>query len=471
MKRMYPSRLAVSFTLLGSMFVVSILPQAAAQNQTPASATPPLTVRDFGAVGDGAANDTAALQKSIAATGGMLLPKGVYRIDQTLEVKLDQTGFAAIRGNGDCRLVMAGSGPAIRLIGTHDGTADPASVKPDVWEHQRMPTVSGIEIVGAHPEASGVEAKGTMQLILSQVTVRNALHGIHLSQRNRNVVIALCHIYENRGIGIYYDHVNLHQSNITNCHVSYNRQGGIVLRGGDVRNVHVGSCDIEGNMANDGQPTANVLLDATGGSLGEIAITGCTIQHDHRAPKSANIRVNFRSTERPFTPERRHGNLTISANVLSDVQTNIDIQHARGFTIVGNTIWKGYASNLHLKHCQSFVVSSNTFDMNPRYGYGDGMQAKLGVLIEESRDAVITGNVLHGTGKTSAALHLKKSHGLNVTGNSIFEPHAAGILLEEVRNSRISGSLIKIDPRRRDRAIVSQRSGPNQLVDNLVIEP
>ena len=52
---------------------------------------------------------------------------------------------------------------------------------------------------------------------------------------NRNVSVADSHIYENRGVGIFYDDVNLHQSNITNCHISYNALGGVVSRGGGVQ--------------------------------------------------------------------------------------------------------------------------------------------------------------------------------------------------------------------------------------------
>jgi hypothetical protein len=434
-----------------------------AQKAAPAA----IDAREYGALADGKTDDTAALRRAVsAARGGLRLGNGTYRITETIEVDLDKVGFASVIGDGTARILMAGPGPAIRLIGTHAGTADPGSVKPDVWDRQRAPLIEGIEIVGEHPLACGIEATGTMQLIINRVIIRKVLHGIHLTQRNRNVIISLCHIYENRGIGIFYDQVNLHQSNITNSHISYNGGGGIVLRGGDVRNVHVGTCDIEGNMSAEGKPTANILLDATGGSLGEIAITGCTIQHDHKAPGSANIRINFKSAERPFTPELRHGNVTISANVLSDVGTNIEIKHARGFSIVGNTMWKGFDSNLRIENCQSFVVSGNIFDRNPRYHYGDGPQAKLGIIVQDSADGVLTGNAIHGTGDIPGAIQLKNCRGLNLTGNSIYDPKAAAIVLDNVRGSRISGSLIRISAD--SPAIVEKNSGPNQITDNLI---
>ena len=119
----------------------------------------------------------------------------------------------------------------------------------------------GLEIVGAHEKACGVEATGTMQLTVTRLTVRDALHAVHLTKRNRNVLVSNCHLYKNRGVGVFYDHVDLHQSNIVGCHISYNDQGGVVSKGGNVRNIQIGTCDIESNHGKGQPPTAN---DCTG---------------------------------------------------------------------------------------------------------------------------------------------------------------------------------------------------------------
>jgi hypothetical protein len=92
-----------------------------------------------------------------AGIGDVLFPRGVYRITRTIAVDLDRVGFTALAGHGTARIVMEGPGPAFRLIGTHEGTASPPSVKANVWENQRMPTVDGIEIVGGHDQASGID--------------------------------------------------------------------------------------------------------------------------------------------------------------------------------------------------------------------------------------------------------------------------------------------------------------------------
>src|SRR5438874_1179532 len=203
-----------------------------------------LTVLDFGAKGDGVADDTAAIQELIDAKAGSIrFPAGTYRITKPLAVDLDKVGFTSFVADGSARLVMAGPGPAIRFVGTHGGTADPNSVKPEVWDRQRMPAVEGLAIVGEHAEADGIEAAGTMQLTLRGVHIRKCRHGVHLVERNRNLLIDACHIYENSGCGVYYDHVNLHQSNISASHIRYCRGGGVFVRGGEVRNIHRAACD------------------------------------------------------------------------------------------------------------------------------------------------------------------------------------------------------------------------------------
>ena len=45
------------------------------------------------------------------------------------------------------RIVMAGPGPAFHFVGTHEGTANPPTFKPNVWDRQRMPLVDGLQFL------------------------------------------------------------------------------------------------------------------------------------------------------------------------------------------------------------------------------------------------------------------------------------------------------------------------------------
>ena len=117
------------------------------------------TVRDFGAAGDGKADDTAAIQQAVdSGIGGVEFPKGSYRITKTITIDLDKAGFTSLIAGGTAKVIMAGNGPAFHFVGTHEGTADPASLKPNVFDRQRTPMVRDLEITASegNKEADGI---------------------------------------------------------------------------------------------------------------------------------------------------------------------------------------------------------------------------------------------------------------------------------------------------------------------------
>jgi hypothetical protein len=417
-----------------------------ARPATPES--PRVLLFQFGVVGDGLADDTAAIQQAIdSGLGEIDLPRGVYRLTKPLVIELDKIGYTSFHGNSVARIEMHGAGPAIKFVGTHFKSADPGGYTEDVWDRQRMPLVDGLAIVGKHPESVGIAAIGTMQLTVTRTHIRHVLHGIHLLENNRNVIVADSHIYENRGIGIFYDNVNLHQSNITNCHISYNAMGGVVSRAGNVRNIHISGCDIESNMSPETAATANVLIDCRDSTYGtgEVAITGCTIQHNNPSPESANIRIIGRSLPSPEQEIVREGNVTITGNVLSDVQVNVHLKDCRGVAITGNTFWQGYAHNMLVEDCSNIVVGPNNFDRNPRYDYDNTQDAKNGLVFRNSVDCTLTGLHITGVWRSPAGLLIDNCERFNITNCTILDCDNVGVLLQKVRNSRISDCLIRDD--------------------------
>jgi hypothetical protein len=437
-------------------------------------------VRSFGAIGDGKADDTAAIQKAVDSDSGTVrFEKGIYRLTKTITVKLDEKGPISLTGDGTARIVMAAAGPAFHIIGTHGGTAEPSSVKPEVFERQRMPLVDGIEITGANPEADGIEATGTMQLTITRVNIRDCRHAIRLTQRNRNLTVSNSHLYKNRGIGIFYDAVNLHQSNITGCHISYNAAGGVVSRGGEVRNVQISGCDIEANMATeaimgadakDAPASANVELDSRGGSIAEVAITGCTLQHTGKVAGSANVHIIGPGDDKRVTSESgegktREGNVTISANVMSDVRINVHIEHARGVTILGNTFWEGFDHDLLVENSSQIAVTGNVFDRNPRYALWQKEAPKQGLVFRSCADCTLSGVHINGVREHAAALWVEDSRRFLITGCSILDSDGAGILLEKVRQSRVAACLIADDRSKRKFDATVDKDGEGNVVD------
>src|SRR5262249_3405344 len=359
-------------------------------------------------------------------------------------IDLDKVGFTAITGDTVARVVMAGEGPAFKFVGTHAGTAAPASVKDNVWEKERMPSIDGVEIVGDHEKADGIEASGTMKLTLTRVLIRRCFHGVHLTTRNRNVLIAECHVYQNRGVGIFLDHVNLHQINVTGCHVSYNDRGGVVCLGGEVRNLQVSGCDIEANHGKDQPPTAKVLIDSTGGTNAEGAITGNTNQHTRSVPGSANIRVKGPTTPLQGTDEQRDGHVTITGNVISDTNVNIHLDHARGVVITGNTLWTGVEHNLLVEHSTNVQVGGNNLHRKPRYWREEDGSADA-VPFRNCTDGTVSGLHVSGVRKAEAGVVFENCRRFNVTNLTVLDCDKAGVYWKDVSDSRLAGCLIRDD--------------------------
>lgn len=348
-------------------------------------------VRNFGATGDGKTDDTAAIRHAVAnSIGALRFSTGNYRITGTIGIPLGQRGPSAITGDeGTSHVIMAGPGPAFRMVGNHRGTGDPGSVTPEVWDRERLPTIRNLAVEGAHPEADGFELTGTMQALFEGVLVRRVRHGIHLVERNRNVLISHCHIYHNTGVGIYLDGVNLHQINITGSHISYNRRGGIRIEGSEVRNLQITGNDIEYNNAKShpglpSEPGAEIWIDATAekASVNEVAISSNTIQATASAG-GANIRI----MEKPDA-SRPPGLISITGNVIGSQENNVHLTGGYGITISGNTIYSCGSRNLRIEDSRQISVGNNIFRRHtPTFG--------TGVRITGSQDVIVNGCTFH----------------------------------------------------------------------------
>ncbi|MCA9051395.1 MAG: right-handed parallel beta-helix repeat-containing protein [Planctomycetaceae bacterium] len=385
---------------------------------------------------------TEDLQALIDANeGNLTLPAEKFvRITRPLIIDLQRHGAVSVRGVAGTTLIMDGPGPAIRLQGTHQGTASPKSFRPETW-NERMPLVSDLEILGAHPDADGIELFRTVEPTLTRVAVRWCRHGIHLAERNRNVQISDCHLYENSGVGVYLDNVDLHQINVCGCHISYNRQGGVVVRDGNVRNLQVSGCDIEGNMPDDETPTiaANILIDLTGSaddasrSVAEISITGCTIQHAANysgseektvAPGGSNIRLAGKAVY-PID------SVTITGNVLSDTTTNIDISYAHDIAVSANTFFAPKPNNLRVIESQRVVVSGNTF--NPRQFQRPGT-----ILFRNCEDCVLSSSAIHRFETLDGAVILDGCSGMTLSALNLSDC-GSGLVLTNTTDTTVIG--------------------------------
>jgi hypothetical protein len=436
------------------------------------AAEPPLATAQFPELA-AMPDRTENFRKQIEANKGtLLLEAGVHRITGTLEFALAGKNSAIIRpAGGPVTLIMDGAGPAIRIAGSHEGSAAPHSFQSGTW-NERMPLIEGIEIVGNHPEADGIELFRTFEATISKVAVRWCRHGIHLVERNRNVAISDVHLYENRGIGVFYDDVNLHQSNIGNSHISYNRGGGVVVRDGNVRNLQITGCDIEANMPGDdtATTTANILLDLSGNpddktrSIAEVAITGCTIQHSSNytgkdftelAPGGANIRLLGKKIA-PID------SVTISGNVMSDVSLNVELRDCMDITLTGNNFFAPNPDNLHVIRSKRVIVNGNTF--NPREFERPGR-----IVFDESQDCIFSNNTLRGLLAENGAVVVKNSSRMSLTDNLLTES-LSGIRIETSSDVLVSDWIVSGLPEGADWLSQDETSKGISAAGNLTAE-
>lgn len=397
-------------------------------------------VRLFGARGDGQADDTAALSQAIQQGDGQLvLPPGDYRISRSLYVALDRHGRVRISGSGGtARLIMDGPGPALHVVGTHGRTANPADFKEAVWQTERFPTIRDLEIVGRHPEADGVRLEGVMQPTLQSLLIRRCRHGVHLANRDRNVIIADCHIYDNSGIGVFLDHVNLHQINIHGNHISYCKQGGLKIVGGEVRNIQICSNDIEYNYDLKAETSADILFDCRQGTVREGTIVGNTIQAVG-SPGGANVRLIGVGQDDPNAV----GLLAITGNLIGSQTTLLHLVACRGVAVSGNALYSGIHHALWAVDAEHLVFGPNTIDHNPQYK-GPSTDA---LVLERCRHVNLTGLLQQHTRDAAldvaASCTLRGCHGVNVSGCQIVRACGRGIAVHDSALIRINDCTIR----------------------------
>lgn len=423
----------------------------------------------FGAKGDGIADDTEALQHTLDSGDGVLrLNKGTYRITKPLVLDLTKTGFGALRGeSGTSRIVMAGAGPAIRVIGDHQGTASPGSVQPHTWDKERFPTITGIEIVGEHPDSVGIELRKTMKCVISQVLVRRCRIGVHLVERNRDFLLSDSHLYDNHEIGLFFDRCNLHQIIVHGCHISWNKHAGIKSLGGDVHNLQIVGNDIEYNNATAGgasgsvgrPATANtdltnhpsgseIWFDATDGVVSEVTISGNTIQATVQTG-GANIRITGVEVERPQRADAPKAQkvdtahlINITGNVLGSQWRAVELRDVSRVTITGNSIYDSADLSVFAVRCAGIVVSGNTFVWRGN----DSEPLKDGLRFEDCDNVLLSGLATQrfcaGSPERGAAVTFVRCSDCGVSDCQILDPLHRGLELEDCIRCRVANNTI-----------------------------
>ena len=447
-------------------------------------------VLGFGAIGDGVADDTTALQHTLDAGDGVLrLNSGTYRITKPLILDLTKRGFGGVRGEGGTsKIVMAGAGPAIRVIGDHQGTASPTTVQAHTWNKERFPTITGIEIVGEHAEAVGIELRKTMKCVVSQVLIRQCRIAVHLVERNRDFLLTDSHLYDNHEIGLLFDRCNLHQIIVHGCHISWNKVAGIKSLGGDIHNLQIVGNDIEYNNLTAGGAKihpdelakhpggSEILFDATEGIVSEVTISGNTIQATLQQG-GANIRVLGAAVQRPQpadTPPAQKADtahlINITGNVLGSQWRAVELLNVSRVTITGNTIYDSADLSVFAESSSGIVVTGNSFSWRGL----DSEPRKDGLRFENCDNVLLssltTQRLCAGSKEAGAAVTFVRCSDCAVSDCQILDPLHRGLELEDCVRCRVANNTI-VDRRKQPSMLNSIRvkgKGSNLISGNIL---
>lgn len=422
-------------------------------------------VSGFGATGDGVTDDTPALEHALQMGDGVLrLHKGTFRLTKPLVIDLSKTGFAAVLGDGgSSRLVMSGPGPAIRIVGTHRGTALPKSVTDTTWQKERFPTLSGFEILGDHADAVGIELVRTIQATISQVLVRHCKYGIHLTERNRNVLISDSHLYDNDVYGLFFDQCDLHQTNVSGCHISYNKRAGIKSLAGDVHNLQITGNDIEYNnrpgVDTENEGGAEIDFDASAGTISEVTICSNTIQATVQ-PGGANLRIRGSKTG----ATQGACLIAVSGNVIGSNTRGLDLENVYRLSVSGNTIYDSAEFSIRAQACRGLAIGVNTicWKADPKLPPRDGL------LFDGCEQVTLNGltaeRLCAGTAEAGAGIMFHGCTDMQMTGCQVIDPAHAGIEIKDSSRCVLSGNSVidRRDPASMQHAI--RLSGKNRDV-------
>lgn len=383
-----------------------------------------VSVTDFGAKGDGKADDAKSIQNAIGACppgGCVYLPSGTYRIGTPIRLKANMRFHGAHRENTTLRsdrpMSAAIIGADVKGVSIARLTVEGANVDP------QSETNGGIVFSVSSPNgdvplnlqiqcvrirkfrSSGLSVSGTGDAVAMGITIRDCVfedlgyHGV-LAYHCRRVLIDNCVMARLGRSGTIFPRAR--DVTVRDCFVRTTGWHGIEV--GDESQGFL----IENNVVEDSGDHAGVLIE-------QGAWRGVIAHNRIVRPRFGGIQLNNKPGKAAVKEVRVVGNLVdmgkntrnsallvygdttfrvddcrIEGNTLIGGRAGLEMHYARRCIIAGNLIRGAAEAGLDLIHHQQVLVDGNVIGGPGRYGIRVRPYAK----VFTNTDLTITNNII-----------------------------------------------------------------------------
>jgi hypothetical protein len=339
----------------------------------------------FNAVGDGVANDRAALQSWLAEGGRLILPPGDYLIDDSLTPVSDTTLLAC----WGATIRMANGGDAVMLD---------------------INGVSRVTIDGLHLDGNRLNQTGTTRHGIQVRSDAAACHTIRIKD---------CFAESVRGHGIYQSASANTVTDlwIDNCKTRDTLEGGIKVNGDTVR-VTITDCNVLDTV--DAASGNGITVSNADGANSQLAVKGCHVTNAARMGFEIfpTIGVVFSGNTSSGSGDMGMSlvgleDATVADNVVvGAVNYGIELGILRG-TAAGNVVRDVTGEGIVLNGCGGLVVSANTVE--------DPTLNGIVVVGPQSGNLSLTDNVIRNPGSGNRGIYIDADGAspLVISGNNI----------------------------------------------------